>query len=558
MWVTLARRKAERGDTSRIDETVKMLDELVPKGHLVWQRENLRRKLDFCMLAKRYDQAVTIARELLGPRHWCAEHYEKVSACAAAHPCFAPVLADARKRWSIPSPDPNGEAAALLKQLQARLKDDQTRHAEEIGEEMFGKHRNDASTIEAVKALSDYYFKKVLHEARDKWMERMVRAYPYHPLTQKVLANRITALGATRRYAEQAEAIDTLLARFPGAADNWAWYSARLRCYDAAKDAEGKLAFVRKYYGQRARAGEYQAMYELAKYEDPTYPDSKARGDAWMQRARGFKGTRWELYCLGRAWRAYYWNPYFYRGRPEEVCWDEAAKVIDALRTQRLDPELRWEMAFADVNLLAHRGEGRAALELLNGRLEALTGTPSRKRPNPSARPPGRGTLRDLSLRLDLPALGSALGRARLGAEGLALAKRLKRLCRTSRDLGAIELMLAAMFSAYKNHAAAAEHYLAVVDQARWPARMYWYFLSAADGFQQAKSPRYATEMERYMRKVARVQELVPELLYRLGETALSARSLPALQRVRKRLADRYPASAARRRLEERIARLRR
>ena len=115
-------------------------------------------------------------------------------------------------------------------------------------------------------------------------------------------------------------------------------------------------------------------------------------------------------------------------------------------------------MAFADINLLVHKivtqtlgegstaAEGRALLGALNERI------------------PAGASFRDLSLRLDFAAVGAALGKSGLPREGAKLAQRLGKVCSTSRDAGAIEMMLAGMHSAIKNHLGAAGHYLRIVE----------------------------------------------------------------------------------------------
>lgn len=254
-----------------------------------------------------------------------------------------------------------------------------------------------------------------------------------------------------------------------------------------------------------------------------------------MTKAENVPGMRLELYYLARAWAAYYWGPYYHWRDLNRVHWDEAMQVTRTLQTQELDPELRWKMAFADVNLLAHRGDGRAVLAAVNQRI-----LPDQ-------------TWRELSLRLDFAAVGSALGKHRLGNQGINLARRLKKSCPARRDAGAIELMLAAMHAAAKDHLGAAGHYLKIVEACPWPIRRYAFFTSAMSHLRAARSPAYVPEMERYVRKISRVQEKVPELMYQLGYYYLGARNRGALQ-VLQDLISRYPASAVRDRLAGEIA----
>ena len=535
-WVGLADAK---GDTSKIADTLKMLEELPGKRHPGRQRSNLHRKLNLYVRLKDFDKAVEITRELIGEKHWCAAAFQNVRKCASRHKAFIKVEEEARTKWKIPRANPASKAFVMLNKLKARLKDDQIRHAEEIGEEMFTKHHDDASTIEAVKMLADYYFKKVIPEPRDKWMARMVNVYHFHPLTQAVIANQITTENASRRYGRLAKAIDTAVKRFPGTGWPWSWYRLRLHCYGVAKDAEGARRLNRTYYGARAEAGEIQAMADLSRQEMAVHgKDNRAIGDAWMAKAKKFAGRRQELYCLSNAWSAYYWSPYRHHAYDRKVHWDEGLAVIKQLQEQARDGELRWKLAFADINLLAQKQDARAMLAAIEKRL-------TEKR------------YRDLSLRLDFSAIGAALGKAKAGKVGLELAKKFKKLCFTRRDAGAIELMLAALYSAGKAHAPAAQHHLNVVYAHPQPARMYHYARSALGHLRQVSAQAYSREAGRYIRKVNRVQELVPPLLYDLGFYYVGRRS-PAVMGVRKQLAGRFAASGYVDRLDKEIAKLRR
>ena len=538
-WVSLAERLAAKGDTSRIPDTLKMLDELPDNDSLARQRSILYRKFALHVRLEDFDKAVEIARELTGEKHWCAAAYNHVRKHASLNKVFIKVEDEARAKWKIPRVNPASKAFAMLHKLKARLSDDQIRHAEELAEEMFAKHRDDASTIEAVKLMADYCFKKALHEPRDKWMARMVNVYHFHPLTQEVLAKQIISQNAARRYDRLAKAIDTAVKRFPGTAWPWGWYRMRLHCYNAAKDAEGARRLNRTYYGARAEAGEIRAIRQLAAQEMAVHgKDNRAIGDAWAAKARKFAGRPQELYCLGQAWSAYYWSPYRHHAYDRKVQWNNGLAVNKQLQEQELAPELRWKLAFADVNLLAHKADARAMMAAMDERL-------TEKR------------YRDLSLRLDMPAIGSALGKAKAGKAGIDLAKKFEKLCFTRRDAAAIELMLAAMFAAGEAHAPAAQHYLNAVYAHPQPARMYHYARSAMGHLRQASQQAYARELGRYVRKVNRVQELVPRLLYDLGYYYVGRRSA-AVMGVRKQLAGRFAASGYLDRLDRDIAKLRR
>ena len=117
--------------------------------------------------------------------------------------------------------------------------------------------------------------------------------------------------------------------------------------------------------------------------------------------------------------------------------------------------------------------------------------------------------------------------------------------------------MLAAMFAAGEAHSPAAQHYLNAVYAHPEPARMYHYARSAMGHLRQVSERAYARELGRYIRKVNRVQELLPPLLYDLGYYYVGRRSA-AVMGVRKQLVGRFAASGYLDRLDQDIAKLRR
>jgi len=536
LWIGSAKNAAARGDTSRIDGALALLDEVYATKHPARVRRGLLWRVELKLLDGKVDEAAELARQLITQPQWCSTTFDLLADHATKHKAFAAVVDAARKEWKIPPANPTSGAFVLLNKLKLRLKDDQVRHAEEIGEELFTRHRDDASTVEAVKALADYYFEKVLPEPRDKWMGRMIETWPFHPLTEAVLKRQIVSTGAARQYKLQAQAVDRLMERFPPLASSY--YNRRLQLFDKAQDPAGKLAFVKKFMGPAAAAGDVRAIAEVARYELATFEKYPELGDAWMEKAAAYPGTRTELYCLLRAWNAYYRSPHR-QNRRDEIAWDKAAGVLKTLREQTLNPELSWKLTFADVHLLADQ-EGKAGrmLSTLKGRLK------------------GRPKWRDLSLRLDMAKVGSALGRAEKAEKAVELARTLKGACFTRRDAGAIELLQASAWAAQEEYEKAAVHYMTVVNGSPFPSKMYPYFNTAASYLKRAGSKQYVRTMEAYMRKVSRTQELVPGLLYRLGLHHFRSRG-PAALAARNRLAGRYPCSAARDRLEKHFARLR-
>ncbi|MCK4624678.1 MAG: tetratricopeptide repeat protein [Phycisphaerae bacterium] len=526
----MALRKAGKGDNSGIHLTLKLIDDFFKDACPVVQRSIIVRRLELYNVLKEYNKASKLATELVGPKHWSAGSFAAVKRYADKSQAFEKIVASARTKWKIPTPNPSGKSAVLLTNLKTRIGDDQMRHAEEIAEEMFAKHRAEAETINAVKMMCDYYFTHVLPKPRDKWMDRMVKTYPYHPSTEAVLRNKITAEKASRKYDKVATTIDTLLNNFPGIDVGHTLYHSRRHCYDASKDYAGKVVFAKRIFGCRADAGEVNALSEVARVELSRYSrdkDNKAIGDYWLAKAKRLKGKCGQLYCLVRAWGAYFGLYSYYYNRPESRCQDGAKTVIGMMQGQDMDPELRWMMAFSDVNLLAYCDDGAGALKILNDRL--------------SSKP----AWRDLSLRLDLDALGRSLGKRKMHKAALLLATKLKKCCYTRRDKLAIEQMLASMYNAEEKYVKASKHYLKIVYGYPVPARMYPFFESAMRALRKAESPRYPAEMERYMKKISGAQDLVPGLMSQLGGFYL-IKNISVANRYYKKLVKRYPASKGR------------
>lgn len=530
-WYTLAYNAARKDDFSRVDSTIAALDEYAGK-HPIRQRSALFWKMELLNLQKKYDKAVELAGEVLSDKHWCAEHVDTVLRYAQQEPAYAKAIDAARQKWKIPTSDPTSKALPLLEQLKTRLKADETRHAEELGEEMFSKYPQDAATIEAVKTLCDYYFAKVLVEPRDKWMARMVEKYPNHPLTQAVLANQITAEAAAQQNDRMAKALDTLFANFPANLGSRHWTDKRFGCYDTAKDLAGKESFAHRVYQDRAAAGELEALSSLMSFvEKPGDENLKANGDLWLAKAKEFSGTRVELYCMERAWTCFYGFPFLYRRNTADIDWAKAKTIADYLRKQTLDPEIPWRLKFIDANFAAEQGQGTAAVKALDEALKEKT------------------CMRDLSYRLDFLNLGRAMEKAS-PADGQALIKRLKKDTISDRDEHLLLAMQGGLHYAAKEFAAAADLYLKFIEKQRYPAQYNYFFKAAVDCLAQAKSPRIGAEFDKYIKSITRVQDLVPEVMYQQGAFYVGAKDGAAMN-VRKLLDSKYPASMARDKMDQ-------
>ena len=535
-WQAMAMRQFDKKDTNAAGALLKQFDDAYPDRTPGQKRNKALAKMRLLMTLGKVDEAAEEARPLIAQRMWSGYSFTTISSYASRHKPFAALADAARKKWRIPVPDPTSKAFGMLNKLRLRLKDDQVRHAEEIGEQMFAQYRNDASTIEAVKALADYYFAKVLPQPRDKWMTRMIQAYPFHPQTEAVLANRIRADQAAKQYNKLGESLDTMLERFAGGFSS-EHYRLRISSYSAAQDAAGAEAFARKFYAEAAKAGHIYAIDEIAARQLADKADDfKAQGDCWMEWARAADGTRAEVHCLVKAWRAYYRTPWA-RGAAAPL-WEQALAVSRQMAKTTADPEVTWVAVFDEVNILSDKGDAAAALAALN---KALRG--SRR-------------IRGLSYRVDFVSLGGALGKANLPDKGPALARRLKGVCFTGRDRRAIDLMLARMYDAVKDPRAA-DHYLQAVKAHPFPARMNYHFVAGLRALSRQKAAgRYRAELDAHLRRIGRVQELVPGLMASGGAYYLSNRDPQALT-MQRRLTSRYPASDGRDTLDATIQKAR-
>lgn len=534
--VDTGRQKVLAGQASGIDPWIKMVERFYGKDS--WT--TLVKKIDLYVDLKQFEKAGQLAEGMLDPKHWSSGVFGVIRSYTTRNEVFKDLEKKAREKYGIPPEDPKSEAAELLKQLKGRIKDDQLRHMEEIAERMTGDYPGDAFTIEAVKLMTEYYFQKVMPEPRDKWMDHMVRTYPLHPLTEGVLRKRIQADRAARKYDRLAGAIDMLKDRFPRGGT---YFNDRVTCYGAAKDAAGRLAYVRKYYAPIIKAGDTRSLERLAGYEAPPRKhwketDYRAIGDYWMQKASKYAGTRIELFSLGKAFDAYFSrvNRYRYVADGPRACYDRAIEVVRRLQQQKIDPEISWAFAFRDVDVIAGKGNVKEAISVLEKRLRDVPGQ------------------RDVRLRVNLHLLGEILGRAKFEKEATDLAENLRKACSTQADADAIESMLAAMYGYAGKYVLAARHRLIIVNRSPWPAKAYGHFLGAARNLARAGSRKYASTVDHYIRKIENAQDLVPRLLYDAGLYYMQRRNRSAFFRARGILAKKYPASGARGKLEARRA----
>jgi len=522
--MTLAKAAAER-DASVVADAVKLLDEAYPDKYKAWRRAKAEQKVDLYLALGRAQPAVGAAEFFLGDDEWSPATLRRFEGWAKKHPPFEPLLAKAKEKYGIPNANPDSPAAELLEQLKTRLADDQVRHAEEIGEQLFTKHTKTAEAIEAVKRLVEYYFKQVAPEPRDRWVSRMVETYPRHPLTHSVLRTQATAAKAAQRGDVESQTWRLLSDRFPAAVSD----DTRLQYLKGLTDEQRKSLYEQQY-GPAGARGDGRSLGILAvRAEGVDGSSRKAKGDYWMEQAKRFAGTQVELECLQQA-RGQYWPG---RG-PVHV--EGAQAVIQAMQKVQWHPRLQWQIEFDEVDLHSRTSDGQAALDAMNAMLKD-----DRK-------------YRDLSDRVKFEQLGKALGKAKLVEEADALAERLNRVCLGVKDPREIKLMRAAARDAAGQNPEAGKLMLEVVREHPWPSLMHERFMQAA-GLLRG-SPEYPRAAEEYIRAIHNAQDLLPGVWFSLADFYMRHKH-PAFRDAARTITSRYPASRARGRLDDLITKLR-
>jgi len=524
--VTMAQRKADQADNSRIEPALKALELYALKDHSARARQILIWTVDLKSRAKQYDEAAALAKQLIDPKQWCAESLNLLTTWAPRDPKLAAVLDEARKKYEIADIDPQSEAGKMLDELRGRIKAEEARFAEELVTTMTGKFPKDPATIAAVKELADYYYAKVVPDLRDKWMDFMVRTYQFHPLTQALLHTQIMAEGAAKRYDRQASALDTMFSRFPPTMANPEYYAWRYGCIMAqTKDAKSALAYSRKHLGAWAAAGDLSAIQRVMHAEDEAnrdpktqWVDNKLSGAGWLAFANSLPDTRVGLHCLANAWSLLYWGQYYPYHYADRIAWDEGKKITERFMAYKSDPEIVWKMAYGDINWLAAKGVMKKdpsekekandpylgpAVENAKALVAAI-----------NARVKDGSKIRDLALRLDLPGIGMALGKAKMVKEVDELATKFKRVTFTQRDQDAIEMMQGFAHGNAEDYIAGAEHLSKLVTNSRWPVEMYGILYTEIYWLNLGKNPGQAqAELEKYLTAITNCQNMVPVLM---------------------------------------------
>lgn len=527
-----------------------------------WQRELLAWKIGVCNSVGKIDEGVKLAEDLISEKYWCGEIFARLVAYARQHPSYAALVTKAREKYGVPEEQPTSLEAQKLKSLREHLRQAEVRHAEEIAQDLMTSQPKHSATIEVARTMVEYYRAKVLRKQRDEWVERMVKDFPYHPATESVMRSQIKTLAAEQEKDKSKSLQDLVRERFPGSfmvpADYEAAYEASL---SAAATPEARVDLARQRYGARADAGDIDAMEEIAQYyyravltetkdepeakrkkgEVQTYSlDTQKLGEFWMGYAQKLAGTRAETFCLCRAYKAYvgdnsgdgqsYSVPEQIVARPWRG--EGALAAIKALQAQALDLEVRWKVGLVDVNILARMGKGKEAADTLRKKLK-----------------PGKHKY--LAARLYVPSLGAELIKAGAGEDLKAVIDRLQSACCMDFDIEALALLKAGAEEEAKNYPAAAKCYLDVLHNSRFPLTEYWWLQQGLAELAKAKSPQYAVELEQFLKRIGNAQDLVPDMLYKLGTSYASAKNTAGASRMRDRLKKEYPDSTAHDKMEQ-------
>lgn len=477
-------------------------------------------RIDVLMEANRPQEALKILQPMLMDEgRWGGGTYQGIIAWSARHKDFSVLLQEAKAKYKVVDPDPNGPGGELLKSLQVRIKDEQVRHMEELGHEMLEKYPDSAEAIEACRLLMTYYFNKVLPEPRDRWANEVISRYGQNPAVEGFLVAQVRDLGAASKFAQQGAMLDELRRRFPGGNYGFDWFDVRAGVYGALKDSNGREETIRQKYGPAADQGVMQPLQIIGGLDLAAMKaDNKKAGDYWLAKSKKFQGKNAERLLWTWALGAYR-QPYPPEGPNQVVCWDDCQKVVRMIQEQTQDPEMRWAYAWSDINLMFEKRDAVAALEALNQRIAKDT------------------TLRQLA-GLNWGTVAGILGEAKMVKEAMALADKLDKL--EGSHEGAFNWMRATVCMRAGQGAQAAPMYQQLVDDTPWPAAAFDNFMQlyALSG---ANAPAVA---ERYIASMPKAQDLVMRVLAKMAEN-------PALKAaMRARLAKEYPASSIRGPLE--------
>ncbi|HUS47805.1 MAG TPA: hypothetical protein VNA25_15935 [Phycisphaerae bacterium] len=526
-WLAMLRPRVVGGGEDAYRQAVKVLDRYKGQDSYYAIKWLVSRNLEM----KKPAEALKLAGKLLDEKYWSAETFQLLQGYVRSDKSLGKLVDDARKKYKIPAADPSSPAAALLKELEGRIKDEQERHMEEVGQKMVSAHLNDDATIQGVYKLVEYYFNKLMPEQRDKWAGRMISSYPKHPLTQRVLMWQATAMHAAKKYDVLATTLDTLRERFPTCYYR-EWVDHRMECYVAAKDLAGKAAFARKLYGADADAGDLRALADLAKHELPVFgKDTQQIGDYWTKKAAKMTDTYGKLYCLYRAidGYCYLWTADWLRDRwrsdkDREFLWDRGMDAVRACQARKEDPEFSYYLEFANITLLFEKGDGRGAMS--------------------AAKEQFKGKYRDLSARVNLIRMTRALGDPNtLTREALVFGRKLNGMVHTLRDRNVVNSFMASLYGSLQMYPQAFKHYVDIINDCPWPAKVYGAYTTAVL-YTRGNAGQANALAQSYLSKIGNVQDLAPRVLYYLAYAFHG--NAAAFTRFGSMLVQRYPESMSR------------
>lgn len=538
-----AKRKAK--NSPEVSDSILALMEEIPSDSVgdrvkrLWLKMGILEKLD------RGDALGKTAAELLNEENYSGKNYYQLLGHGRGRrtnyvekfPAVAKTVAEAETKWNIAAVDKNSDAGKLYQDFQKRMKDDRIRIAEELAEELSRKHRNDPATAEALYELTGYFFQNLMPEQRDKWAETMVKLFPRHPRTEEVIQNQITAAKAAKQPDSALPWLKQLGEHFPGARDE-KWLDTFTWAYKTKESSKDVLAVTNVYYGKAADAGSLVARQHIlkARFEARGFErdDKVGKAGFWQSLAAEVKGTFLEAWCYEQAFQAGYSGPN--RDTSEYgVC----SAAVDGLMQQNANPFAQWTYRFAKVNVACYVNQPLPAKTELDAILSSL----------PESIP-------DLSDRLDMPALGSALGKAQMLQDGEAYIKQFQTKTFTHKDQWSLTLMKAAMHAANDDPATSARLKLDVVYKLGSPARGFDLFNSAFRDMGRADgSINWHAETYRYFNLVRTNPNVAAPVLGMLAERYMRMEH-PGWKKVQADLLKYYPASFAMRDLAERYKKM--
>lgn len=533
-WVELVKRQGKEG-AKNLPVVLALIESEEHRYAQNFRRlkQGIRQRIELYQATdQQIDQAVKQAEKLLSKPFWCSESFRYIEALAKKHKAYQPVLDAARTQYVIPVEDPQSPAKKRYDELQQRIKADQTRHMEEIGTELLDAHPKDAWTIKAINDLVDYYYNKVLVEPRDRWVGVMQEHYPHHPYTQEVVDRQFKAVLGAKNFQALAPLAEWAMQQFPGS-DRWdVWMNGRLECFSALQDYTTGQQYVRKAFDPRAKTGELHAIAKIVEWDSANPKEGedwlRVRGNRWLQEAKRWEGRPEELYCLQQAFDHFYIIP-VRNWSWSRICFAEASHTAKRLRDNKYDPELAWRLKYEPVNMLIQSGQAVAAAQEAMKIIKEVDDT------------------FQLNHRLDLYNLGWTLGKAKLSGKANPLLRALMNRCKTRSDQHVFKIMLGNLFKAEDNHTLAAKFYKMAADDLHWEIDQWPLQIQAANGLDPAG---YTSTLSRYGAKIKTAQDVIPRLLFWIGNRNLGTpRGTGMLSVLRKS----FPHSSYRGALEQKM-----